>query len=160
RAAQQHHPGHFTLNYSLAYSLLISFLGKNTQGPWAEVTGFYRAALAVRPRSTNALYGLGLSLARQEKLDDAILAFRKVISVKPDHSAAYYSLSLTLERKGDFAEASAARRRWRGLLPDPDNPDVRVEMARSLFRWAKGLVANPDPRLRDPVRAVDLAKEA
>jgi serine/threonine protein kinase/tetratricopeptide (TPR) repeat protein len=117
--AQREHPGHFGVNYSLAYSLLITLLQTKREGSWADVTGFYRAALAVRPRSANALYGLGLSLAKQEKLDDAILAFREVIHIKPDHLAAYNSLSLTLERKGDFAEASTVRRRRRDLLPDP-----------------------------------------
>jgi serine/threonine protein kinase/tetratricopeptide (TPR) repeat protein len=116
---QRHHPGHFVVNYSLAYSLLITLLQTKREGSWAEVTGFYRAALAVRPRSANALYGLGLSLAKQEKLDDAILALREAISIKPNHLTAYYSLSLTLERKGELAEASAVRRRWRALLADP-----------------------------------------
>jgi tetratricopeptide (TPR) repeat protein len=114
RRAQRHHPGHFSLNYSLAYSLL-SRTANSRQGSWAEVTGFYRAALAVRPRSTNALYGLGLSLARQGKLDDAILAFREVLSLKPDHSPACRSLILTLEKKGDLEGALAARRRWRNF---------------------------------------------
>src|SRR5262249_50588643 len=64
RKAQWHHPHHFSLNYNLASYLGNSIIvGKQTHRSWAEVTGFFRAALAVRPNSAAALCGLGSSLS-------------------------------------------------------------------------------------------------
>jgi serine/threonine protein kinase/tetratricopeptide (TPR) repeat protein len=161
RKAQAHYPGHFILNYRLACNLGNSIILRgHKERSFAEVTGYFRAALAVRPNSAAALRGLAKSMGQEGKVDDAIAAYRQAIRLEPQYAGAHLSLGNLLLRKRDFQGASAARRRYRRLELNPDNPDSRWETAVFLFWCAQGLVANPDPRRRDPVRAVALAKEA
>jgi tetratricopeptide (TPR) repeat protein len=110
--AQQVHPGDFWINFRLAGLL------SQTAAPRAEAVGFYRAALALRPRSAAVYYNLGAALRRQEKLPEAVDAYEKAIALKPDHAWFHYTLGVVVHGQGKLAEAAAANRRAIELQPD------------------------------------------
>ena len=117
RQAQRQYPGDFWINYILASALRQS-------GPLYrdEAISFYRAAIAVRPRSVAAHTNLGTALHTQGKLDEAIAIQRKAIEIDPTYAKAH--------NNGDFRSRFAFRHR---LVPQrsrfiPENPTVFTEI--------------------------------
>jgi serine/threonine-protein kinase len=76
RAAQRHRPTDFWLNYELGRML-------TEVKPW-DAIGFYRAALALRPRTGSIYYNLGLALASAGDWDEALESYRKAIAIDPN----------------------------------------------------------------------------
>ena len=76
------------------------------------------AAVAVRPGSAMAHTRLGIALATQGKLDEAIAEFREAIRLKPDDAAAHYNLGNALHDHGKLDEAIAECREAIRLKPD------------------------------------------
>lgn len=70
RAAQAQNPGDFWLNFELGKALV----SENA----IEATGFVRAALAVRPDSSGALWCLALILREAGQLDESVRAFHRL----------------------------------------------------------------------------------
>ena len=60
---------------------------------------------------------LGKVLIKQEKLDDAIAAYRQAIALKADFAWAYKDLGDVLSRQNKVAEATEAYRRAMQLDP-------------------------------------------
>lgn len=149
---------------------------------WAEAVEFYRAARTLRPDlGVNLAYALIRSNREREGLD--LLA--RMVKEQPDHPYLHIARGHALLNKHDLDEAVAAYSRalqlggedasvynsrsvasyslglWGQALADigkaltlqPDFP-----MAKNNLAWM--LAACPEPKLRDPVRAVELAKQA
>jgi serine/threonine protein kinase/Flp pilus assembly protein TadD len=97
------HPADFWINFELAYALY-----NLEKPPWAEVSRFCTAALAIRPRSAAAANNLGVALAAQPDLQGAIAAYRKAIDINPKYADAYYNLGNALQVQQDLKGAIAA----------------------------------------------------
>ncbi len=54
-------------------------------------------AVALRPNSPGARLNLGNALKAQNKLDDAIAAYRDAIRLKPEYAEAHTTLGLALQ---------------------------------------------------------------
>ncbi len=100
RQAQAEYPADFWLNLDLGNAL-------NKSDP-AEAAGFYRVALAVRPRSIPAYNNLGNALREQKKLPEAIAAYHKAIEIDPKFAPAYNNLGNALRAQKNLPEAIAA----------------------------------------------------
>jgi tetratricopeptide (TPR) repeat protein len=64
-----------------------------------------RKALELNPKNAEVHSTLGVALARQEKLDEAIEHFLKAVQLNPSHIDAHYSLGQAMARQGKFDEA-------------------------------------------------------
>ncbi len=98
RAAQQRHPEDFWINLHLGYILLAD-------RP-VEAVGYFRAAVASRPESSQAHIMVGRALHDAGDTDGAIAAFRKAIPLNSDLAGAR-DLARALARKGGLEEARA-----------------------------------------------------
>jgi tetratricopeptide (TPR) repeat protein len=146
RKVQRRHPADYSINASLAWSLR----SLNPQ-QWDEAIAFRRIAVAVRPESSTANWYLGYSLHTVGKLDEAMAYYQTVITLDPDHAPAHFSLANILRVRGQPAEALVHFRKAVDLLPTDPNP---------LNGLAWELLTSADPGLRDPDKAVDMAKKA
>jgi Flp pilus assembly protein TadD len=110
RRAQRRNPGDFWLNY---------FLGQFLEpAPAGEAVSFLRAALAIRPGSKAAHNALGVALADQGRLDDAIAHYRRAIELAPAEALPYKNLGNALRRAGGHrSEALQAYRKAVALQP-------------------------------------------
>jgi tetratricopeptide (TPR) repeat protein len=102
RQAQARFRGDFWLNFHLALALRETDL--------VEAAGFYRVALALRPRSSAAFNNLGAVLRDQKRLPEAIDALRQAVALDPKHALAHYNLGNALLDQRKLPEAEAAYR--------------------------------------------------
>jgi tetratricopeptide (TPR) repeat protein len=102
-AGQRRFPADFWLNNWLAHTL-------NRMSRWEEAIGFYRVALALRPRSPGAHLNVAEGLSDKGKLNEAIPYLRMALELKPDYAGAHYNLAIVLADKGRPDEAIAAYR--------------------------------------------------
>jgi serine/threonine protein kinase len=94
RAAQRRRPTDFWLNYELGRMLAEA-------KPW-DAIGFYRAALALRPRTGSIYCNLGLAQASAGDWEEARESYRQAISIDPEPAAAQ-------TRLGDLLAAHPGR---------------------------------------------------
>jgi tetratricopeptide (TPR) repeat protein len=107
--------------------------------------------LELRDGNSAAHYGLALALARQRKFDEAIAHWEKSLEIQPDNSAARNYLGTAFASIGRDREALA---QWEQTLAyDPENGDAANNSA-----WL--LATSQNGQLRDPAKAVELAKRA
>ncbi|MCE9566787.1 MAG: tetratricopeptide repeat protein [Planctomycetes bacterium] len=79
--------------------------------------GWYRAALAVHPRSVVAWNNLGVTLRAAGDLPGNIAACREAIRLDPRYAPAHTNLGCVLQERGDLVEAIAACREATRLDP-------------------------------------------
>jgi serine/threonine protein kinase/Flp pilus assembly protein TadD len=113
RRAQQQHPDDFWTNYWLAYHLWI---GEGIDP--RDSAGFFRAALALRPKSPAVCINLATALHGQGNLAEAEAACRRAIDLKPDYAEAYNDLGVSLKDQRKLQDAEKAFRRAIALKPE------------------------------------------
>jgi tetratricopeptide (TPR) repeat protein len=108
---------------------------------------------AIRIDAKRVVFRLNRALAYRKKgdLDKAIADYAEAIRTDPSDACAYVQRALTWQLKRDFKQAGADYAKLVELLPE--NP-----LACNNYAWF--LVACPDPRLRDPPTALQLAHKA
>jgi tetratricopeptide (TPR) repeat protein len=145
----------------------------------------YREAIRLNKDFPEAHSGLGTALVRQGRLDEAIAAFREAIRLKKDFAAAHNNLGNVLGAKGKVDEAIAEYRRALELAPKEVNYrlnrgnaynnlgqyaraladyEMALKLAPALARTHNNLAwllaTCPEAKMRDPKRAVTLARRA
>ena len=105
RQAQQRHPDDFWINHQLAVNLYSS-----EPPQLEEAIGYYRAAVALHPRSPGVHNDLGAALREKGQLDEAIAEYREAIRLKKDDAMAHTNLGIALSKKGQLDEAIAEYR--------------------------------------------------
>jgi tetratricopeptide (TPR) repeat protein len=110
RTAQGRHPGDFWINYDLANLL--------SKAKPAEAVGFYRVALALRPKDSSVHINLGLALADAGQLDEAIKVYHRALDLDPGLVWVHINLGVALRDAGRVDEAIKAYRRALELDPN------------------------------------------
>jgi tetratricopeptide (TPR) repeat protein len=156
-----------------------------SQNKLDEAVSHYRQALQLEPDSPEAHNNLGSALRLQEKFDEAISHFRQAVQIKPDFVEAHFNLANALSSVGKFDDALGHYRQVLQLKPNfakaHSNFGIVLELQGNLnealdhFRqalriqpdypsplneMAKILAAHPDPKIRNPSQAVNLAERA
>jgi tetratricopeptide (TPR) repeat protein len=144
REAQRRHPEDFWINLHLGHILLA-------ERP-REAVGYFRAAVASRPESSQAHLMLGRALHDAGDTDGAIAAFRKAIPLTSKRAGAR-DLARALARKGGLEEARALWARQLEASPPAYDPwDGYAPLCAFLgneeaYRWArKALLERPRDR--------------
>jgi serine/threonine-protein kinase len=113
REAQQRHPEDFWINFQLGYL-------SHQERP-QEAVGYFRAAVASRPGSSQAHRMLGRALRDTGDADGALAAFRNAIALNPNRAGAK-DLATVLAARGRLEEVRGV---WQKILEgDPPNHDV------------------------------------
>jgi tetratricopeptide (TPR) repeat protein len=112
REGQRRHPGDFWLNHDLAFAL-----GRLKLPQLDEAIGYYRAALALRPRSPTVHVSFGIALDNSGRSAEALQVYRQAIDLEPGSFEAHNNLGLVLNDLGKHAEAVKALRRAIELRP-------------------------------------------
>jgi serine/threonine protein kinase/Flp pilus assembly protein TadD len=110
RDGQYEYPADFWLNSELG-----SQLGRKGD---TDAIRYLSVALAIRPDSVKAHYGLGFTLHRQGKLNEAATCFRKIVEVDPTNVSALYTLGAILRDLKKPDEASVCFRKCIELAPN------------------------------------------
>jgi serine/threonine protein kinase/Flp pilus assembly protein TadD len=180
--AHHRYPDEFWINFQLAWVFEYS---APPQRDLHEASRFYTVALALRPRNVPTHLFLGAALARCGKPDEARAVYRRVIDLAPENALAHYNLACILQAKGKV-DAAIAEYLEAGRL-QKDFPAAHYHLGNALafkgqresaiaayckaiasapqhaaahnnLAWL--LATCPDPKVRDPARAIDLAKKA
>jgi tetratricopeptide (TPR) repeat protein len=165
RKAQALHPTDDRLNFGLAYTLM------RAKGHEREAIGFYRAALAVRPRSPVVYNNLGVILCDLTELAGGIEAFQMALAIDPHYFAAWHNLGDAFQTSKVLPGAGAAYKKavaidksraaiWhnlgaalhyaaavrRGHRTGPVAADATRERARPDAALGRGRALRPDQR--------------
>jgi tetratricopeptide (TPR) repeat protein len=139
-AVQKRFPQDFWLNYEIGAELYQA-------QQWDESVGYFRAALAVRPKSSAAHNGLGATLQAMGRLDEARGHLEEAIRLDPKNSFAHNNLGLVLYAKGEVAEGIDQFRKAFSI--SPDNANAHANLGRALR--AKGRLDEAIDELRKAV---------
>jgi len=102
---------------------------------WSDDIILWEDCVKKSPFKSRQHYSLGVILARNGNLDDAIKHYRTALNFKPDYVEAYYNLGNALARKGD-AEAAIYNYR-KALQLDSDFFKAYYNIARVLSQQGK-----------------------
>ena len=87
----------------------------------------YEKTLALDPRSTRAMNGLGLTYCDLKEYDKGIALFEQALAASPRYADALVNLGAAYHAKGDFQNAITTY--TKSLTLQPDNPLVRKNLA-------------------------------
>jgi tetratricopeptide (TPR) repeat protein len=154
RRVQQTHPGDYRINLALGHASFGAAVGRSLD----DAIRHYTAAIAVRPEAGVAWYFLGRSLFLKGRVDESIAVYRRLVAVDPRYPLAHSKLATLLSMKGQPDEAIAVAR---ASPPTLAAASADAELLAGLLNdRARQLAEHPDPRARNPDRAVALAGEA
>jgi len=155
------------------------------QAKYDEAAAHFNEALRLKPDHHDARQNLGILYVAQGKLEQAAEQFQEALRLKPDWPQTHNKLAVVFLRLGRLDDAITHYEYSVEL--DPNQPDVHKELGmlflrqsdfeRVIFNWQKALdlqpqsielmnnlawivATNPNPRFRDPQKAVSLAERA
>jgi tetratricopeptide (TPR) repeat protein len=146
QAALRLQPDHFDSLFFLAMRLATDKINRRP-----EAIQLFTACIALRPDHSVAYINRGACYRNLGQWDDAIADCREAIRLKPDSALAHFNLGMALLGQGKLDEAIAECREAIRLEPDSAR-------GRNNLSWI--LATFPDPEVRDPARAVELARRA
>jgi tetratricopeptide (TPR) repeat protein len=130
------------------------------EGMAAEAESEYRQVLSVRPIPSYergyALEGLGLSLFRTGRYEEAAAAYREGLQVSPESVSLRYNMARLLAARGDGAEAERYFEEAARLAPG----NARVRMALAEHLLAAGAVGKAATHFDEVARMAPGSAEA
>jgi len=127
----------------LAVLLLLGLgiLTWNQVRVWHDSEKLSRHAVAIDPRSSFGQFGLGLALARQGKLVEAVEHYQTALRLKPDYAEAHNNAGSVLFRQGKLAEAIDHFQQ--ALRINPDHAEAHNNAGSALVQQGKLAEAIP-----------------
>jgi serine/threonine-protein kinase len=107
-AAQALHPDDFWLNFEQGNSLYERGKALSDAKKVDEAVGYYRGALAVRPKAAAVYNNLGLALQEKQQPNEAVQAYRHSLKLDPNFAHAHYNLGTTLYAQWQNSEQNLA----------------------------------------------------
>jgi protein O-mannosyl-transferase len=97
---------------------------------WKDSISLWTRAVACTPTNQIAHNNLGILLAGQGRLDEAVQHFQRAVQLKPDYAKAYYNLGSALGRQGKLLEAT--QQFERAVQLSPGYLQARMNLASAL----------------------------
>jgi serine/threonine-protein kinase len=138
RRALDQYPCDFWLHFNL---------GTKAESP-AEATGCFRAALALRPKSSITHYNLGTALQTLKDYAGAIRHYRQALQLEPNYAPVHHNWGVALAAQGDYAEA--IRHYEQALRLKSDYPMAYYNLGAALAR--QGKLAEAEAAYREALR--------
>ena len=119
---------------------------------WQGAERMYRKALEIKPDYAEAHNSLGLVLAAQGRVGEAIAHFSKTLEIKPNDELAHYNLGNMLAGRGQADEAIAHYRKALEIKPDYEAAHFKLanvlagrgQADEAIAHYRKALEINPD----------------
>ncbi len=118
---------------------------------WDKAVADYSKAIELDPKDASAWYGRGFVYAQLKQWDKALADYSKAIELDPNNVYAWDNRRAVYLQLGQWDKALADFSK--AIELDPKNANLHNNQA-----WL--LATTPNPKGRDPRRAVDLAKKA
>lgn len=118
---------------------------------WRDSVSLNEHMLTLTPDAAPVHYELGYALQLQGSLDQAISHYNKTLLINPNHVDAHNNLGIILLGQGKPIEAINHFRQALHTKP-------KFAKAHNNLAWI--LATNPDPKLRDASKAIELAERA
>jgi len=112
---------------------LLTFLGIRSALQahyWSDSITLYHHVLNINPRSWLAHAGLGDSLGKQKKFEEAMAHYLQALKIRPNDSATHNNLGNILARQGKFKEAKTQY--VQALRIEPNNAAAHNNLANVL----------------------------
>lgn len=93
----------FTEGYITLGSIFSKFSDNKSQ-QLAE--GYFRTALDLEPENKDAFYGLGMLYQNQDKLDSAMVQYKRIISIDTTYSIAYFNQGFIYMDRSDYMDSA------------------------------------------------------
>jgi tetratricopeptide (TPR) repeat protein len=129
-------------------NLGLTFKDKGQPG---EAVAYFRLAVNVKPDYALAHRHLADTLMRMSRLHEALPGYHRLLELQPKNAEAHQNLGVVLMRLGQWEEAITALQD--GLRCCPEASGIHAHLA-----WC--LATCPEPKLRDPARAIATANQA
>jgi tetratricopeptide (TPR) repeat protein/serine/threonine protein kinase len=126
-------------------------LALRRQHKFAQAAAALREAIRLQPQDASTRNALGGALFDQGEFQEAEAVFQEAIRLQPKQGLYHSNRGNALRRLRRFGEADAEYREAARL--QPENAEAHNQVA-----WF--LVTCPDAKVRDPQRAIELAKKA
>jgi len=144
RAETSNNPGNALIYNNLGNAMLHKGLPD-------RAIPYYNRALAIRPDYADGHYNLGCALLKKGELDEAIAHYEKTLAIHPDDAETRTTLGNVLIQQGRLRDA---------LAQFQSAVQVNPHSVLMLNNLAWFLATCPDPALRDPAKALELAQKA
>src|SRR5437870_3251539 len=138
----------------LAVFLLLGLgtLTWNQVRVWHDTEKLWSHAVAIDPKSPGGQLALGLALARQGKLVEAVEHYQTALRLKPDYAEAHNNAGSALVRQGKLAEAIAHYEQALTIRPDFADAHSNVglalarqgKLAEAIAHYERALTIRPD----------------
>jgi tetratricopeptide (TPR) repeat protein len=119
---------------------------------WQNSETLWTHATDSTPGNYIAEFNLGVALAENGRMDEAVTHYQKALEIKPNYAAAHNNIGIIQAGRGRFDEAMAHYRK--ALEVKPDSSEVhhnlglslsrRGEMEEAIVHFRKALEINPD----------------
>ncbi|MDB9729180.1 tetratricopeptide repeat protein, partial [Amylibacter sp.] len=91
--------------------------------------------LEQRLNDADAHYNMGIALQKQNKLEEAIVAYNKALALKPDYAEAYNNMGTALQVQSKLEEAIEAYNKT--IAIKPDYAEAYINMGTALLKQSK-----------------------
>lgn len=126
----------------LAESWLLEAEIATRRGQMERAEAAYRAGLVDLPEQPRIVYALGLLLAQQERIDEALAVFGRLVEADPQNADALNALGYTMTDRTDRHEEARGYIE-RALALKPDSAAIIDSMGWVLFRLGRPAEALP-----------------
>ena len=124
----------------------------NQVGVWHDTVSLFRHALNATERNYVAHINLGIALAREGNLEDAMAQYHEALAIAPDYGEAHLHLAIALARQGKLSDALTHFAE--AVKLNPRNPEAHNNLGlvlamqgkidRAMAEYRKALSVNPD----------------
>lgn len=142
------------IGYVLGAALVTTLAGLSWQQSriYADAETLYRTTITRNPDCWMAHNNLGMTLAGQGRVDEAIAYFQKSLTINPENTEAHYNLGLALADRGQVDDAIAHYRKALEIKPDYAEAHSnlgavlasRGEVDEAIAHFQKALAIKPD----------------
>jgi len=121
---------------ALLVLVILGWLTWRQSATYRNIETLWRTTLARNPECWMAYNNLGITLAQQGNVAEAVQSYKKSIALHADYAEAHYNLGNALLQRGEVDEAIVECRK--ALALRPNDPDAHVALGTALL--AKGAV--------------------
>jgi Flp pilus assembly protein TadD/TolB-like protein len=113
----------------------------------SEAEVYFRKAIELNPKFTDAYCTLGVTLEAQGKYEEAEQVYRKVVRLEPNDGFSHYFLGGALQQQAKLKEAETEYREATRLIPN--NPHAHYDLG--IVLWDQGNLEEAEKELRKAV---------